>query len=279
MPESSQSGQPLGRTAESSNEIPNKMRRLSADRKTMTINASILNASDGDLSHQMLSEDYDSPDAELKKLDESIENMKSFRNKINSQRLKIQSLSHELETMKRTHHDCTMKINDLGCQLNAERVKYDQAKEELTQLNEKHAQEVTALNKAHCDVTAKTKIRIDLLQQEKEGLRKGLEHSHTAMLDLQRKMNENHEKEMNELRTDHQRAVTANETLRLEIVQKADTEAKLKKKCEVLNEFKGKFESLYASLCQQLQQYEWIRFILECKKKQFFYKIHFYFIE
>lgn len=262
MPESSQSVQPLDRSDRSNdaNEIPNKIRRLSADRTTVSSNASVSNASDGDLSHQMFSEDYDSPDPDMKKLDESIENMKSFRNKINTQRLTIQTLSHKLETKTRSLNDCTMKNNDLMRQLDAVRVERDQVKsyaeDELAKLNEKH----TALNKAYDDVTAKAKIRIDLLQQEREGLRKGLDDSHTAMLELQRKMNENHKQELNELSMDHEKklqsALDANETLKLEIKHKADTEAKLKKKGEIVNDFKGKFESLYSSMCQQLQQYE-----------------------
>lgn len=244
------------------NEIPNKIRRLLTDQATMSSDSSILDASDGDCSHPMFGDD--SPDAELKKLDESIENMKSFRNKINTQSLTIQTLRHELETLKRSHHDCTMKNNDLMRQLDAARVEYDQvkldAKDELAKLNEKHAEEMTALNKAYDDVTAKSKIRIDLLQQEREGLRRGLDDSHTAMLELQRKMDENHHRELNELRTDYeeklQRALADNVTLKLEINQMADNKSKLLRKCEIMNDFKGKFEKLYGSMCQELQHFE-----------------------
>ncbi|XP_055308849.1 MYND-type zinc finger-containing chromatin reader Zmynd8-like [Sitodiplosis mosellana] len=242
-------------------EIPNKMRRLATSRTPVSNSTSVSNANQFD-------QDHESSATELKKLDESIENMKMFRNSVNLQILTNQTLRHELETLKKLHVDCEAKNNGLIQQLNAVCAERDNAnlaesvaKNELAMVKAEHANEIRAMKKAHDEAAKTAKVRIEMLQQDKEGLRKGLEASHTTMLEFQRKLDENHYRELSELRKVHddqlQRALAEIETLKTEVKQKTDIEAQLKKKCEhIVNHFKAKVDSLCGSTFEQLWQNE-----------------------
>ncbi|XP_055308851.1 MYND-type zinc finger-containing chromatin reader Zmynd8-like isoform X2 [Sitodiplosis mosellana] len=247
------------------NEIPKKIRRLS--KESIPINrTSIPNASQLDLIYKLdFTEnvtDVEPSDIQLNELNKSIELMTNFRNRVTNSaktnRLTIQALRHELETLKKSQAECEAKNE-----------------RHLAKIREEHVEEIAALKKAHDETVATAKTEFDKLEKDKELIHRGLE----TMLVKDAKSNEDHNRVLDELhkkhdkqlhceyqklKTEHEKVTKLEKKLQNAIDERINGEAQLMqkynqtvnnlrveaKKCKSCGESKS--ELFCSSLCESL---------------------------